>query len=78
MVSSSHKDVFDAALRLPMSERIDLAETLLASVDEKEMARIESAWLQVAEERLAAFKRGEIQAEPADDLLDLLEREARQ
>jgi putative addiction module component (TIGR02574 family) len=47
------------ALRLPPGERALLADALLGSLDDEASREVETAWIQVAEKRLAAYRRGE-------------------
>lgn len=47
------------ALRLPPGERALLADALLGSLDDEASREAEGAWIRVAEERLAAYRRGE-------------------
>jgi putative addiction module component (TIGR02574 family) len=56
------------ALALPPIERAALAEELLSSLDRPD-ASIDALWAQEAEERLAAFEAGEMEAIPAEDVL---------
>ncbi len=53
--------VFAYALKLPMTERYCLVEAILDSMDMPE-PQIEQAWAQEADDRLAAYLRGEIVA----------------
>lgn len=53
------------AARLPAAERIELAEGILASLDEPD-AEMDRLWAREAEDRLAAFRRGEIDAVDLD------------
>ena len=50
------------AMQLPARERALLADALLGSLDDDSDRRIEAAWAAVAEERLAAYQRGELTA----------------
>lgn len=61
------------ALRLPARERAMLAEHLIKSLDELDDAEIERLWVEEADRRYQAFKRGEISARSAEDVM----REAR-
>ena len=47
------------ALQLPPGQRALLADALLASLDAEPEREVEAAWAKVAEERLAACRRGE-------------------
>jgi len=50
------------ALRLPAHQRALLADTLLESLDDEAGRKVELAWAQEAESRLAAYHRGELSA----------------
>jgi len=49
------------AAKLPPSDRLQLVETILATLDKPD-PEISSAWAAEAEDRLAAFRRGELAA----------------
>ncbi len=67
----TNAQVFESALKLSMAERYRLVETILDSINAPE-PEVEKAWALVADERLAAFRRGEIAAKPAQELIDQL------
>jgi putative addiction module component (TIGR02574 family) len=60
------------ALALPLVERAALAEELLSSLDRPD-PRIDALWAQEAEDRLAAFEAGEMEAIPAEEVFKELE-----
>jgi putative addiction module component (TIGR02574 family) len=60
------------ALALPLVERAALAEELLSSLDRPD-PRIDALWAQEAEDRLAAFEAGEMEAIPAEDVFTELD-----
>ena len=49
------------AAKLPPSDRLQLVETILATLDKPDPA-IAAAWANEAEDRLAAYRRGELVA----------------
>ncbi len=57
-----------AAKKLEPSERLELVEQLLDSLDAPDDA-IDAKWAHEAEERLLAFRRGEIEAVSLADVL---------
>ncbi len=61
------KTLFAEAQRLSASEREELAELLLATVETD--ASVEAAWAAEVEDRIAAHERGEMSARPAVDVL---------
>jgi len=61
-------DVLSAARRLAPSEQLDLVERLLDNLDQPDAA-IDSLWAREAQDRLEAYRRGEISAVPLSDVL---------
>lgn len=57
------------ALKLPVHDRAMLAERLIASLDELSSAENEKMWVEEAEARYEAYKRGELTARPVEDVL---------
>jgi Putative addiction module component len=57
------------ARQLASAERVELAEMLLASVQEPTVAAIEAAWAREIADRMAAWKRGETEIYDAEDVL---------
>lgn len=60
--------IIDQALELSASERAEVADRLLASIDQPN-AEMDRIWLDEAEARLDAYERGEIKAIPASEVL---------
>jgi putative addiction module component (TIGR02574 family) len=56
------------ARRLSPSERLELVDDILSSLDEPD-SNIDGLWVKEAEERLAAYRRGEIKAIPLEEVL---------
>lgn len=56
------------AKQLKPTERLELVEQLLDSLDTPD-AGIDGQWSEEAEDRLAAWRRGEIRAIPLDEVL---------
>lgn len=56
------------ARNLSPTERLELVDQILASLDETDPA-IDQLWAREAEDRLAAYRRGEIRAIPLSDVL---------
>ncbi|GAB3470702.1 addiction module protein [Polaromonas eurypsychrophila] len=56
------------ALQLPPNERLALVEHLLDSLDVPDTL-LEALWTAEANDRLAAYRRGEIRAIPLSDVL---------
>ena len=55
------EDILEVARRLPAAERAALVDALLRSLDKPD-AEVDALWAKEAEERLAAYDRGEIEA----------------
>jgi len=56
------------ARKLSPSERLRLVDEILASLDEPD-PNIDRLWAKEAEDRLAAYRRGEIKAIPLEQVL---------
>lgn len=56
------------ARKLTPAERIELVDDILASLDEPDPA-IDRLWAKEAEERLAAYRRGELKALSLEEVL---------
>ena len=65
---SKHDDLFSAARKLAPVEQLDLVEQLLNELDKPDEA-IDALWLREAQDRLAAYDRGEMTAVPLTDVL---------
>lgn len=62
------KELIALATTLPPDERIALVEEILSSLDQPD-ATLDRLWAKEAEDRLAAFRRGEIKAIGLDEVL---------
>ena len=56
------------AAQLPPAERVTLVEQILDSLDEPDPS-LDALWVKEADNRLAAFRRGEIRAVALSDVL---------
>ncbi|HSK77833.1 MAG TPA: addiction module protein [Thermoanaerobaculia bacterium] len=65
-------EILRAALSLPGEERASLADKLLQSLDEDDQERIDRLWAKEAEDRIAAYERGEIDAIPGNEVFAAL------
>ena len=66
-MSKLSEDIVTAVLALPAVERAALVDALLKSLDKPD-PEIERLWAKEAEERLAAYDRGEIEAIEAEEV----------
>jgi putative addiction module component (TIGR02574 family) len=57
------KQLCDQALQLPPEERMALVDQILDTLDERDSS-LDAQWALEAESRLAAYRRGEVQAIP--------------
>jgi putative addiction module component (TIGR02574 family) len=73
-MTSATQILLDTAAQLPPSERAQLVEGILTSFDTPERRANDSAWAKEAEERIAAFDRGEIAATPAAMVFEKIEK----
>lgn len=67
-MTEAAKELSAKARKLSPAERIELVDDLLASLDEPD-PQIDRLWAKEAEERLAAYRRGEIKAVPLQEVL---------
>ena len=62
------KQIESEALRLSESERAELAQKLILSLDTTDKEMLDEAWLQKAKERAQELEQGIVQAIPADEV----------
>jgi putative addiction module component (TIGR02574 family) len=62
------KSLCDQARKLSPIERLELVDGILASLDEPD-AVVDQLWADEAEDRLAAYRRGEMKAVPLETVL---------
>jgi putative addiction module component (TIGR02574 family) len=67
-MSEAKKSLSAQARRLSPTERLELVDDILASLDEPNPS-VDRLWAKEAEERLAAYRRGEIKAVPLQEVL---------
>ena len=67
-MSDTLDDLEKKARSLTPEERARLAEALLASLQEPQLAEIEQAWAREIEKRTAAYDRGELQTISAEEV----------
>lgn len=67
-MAETAKTLREQARRLSPEDRIGLVDDILASLDELD-PNIDRLWAKEAEERLAAYRRGEIKAVPLQEVL---------
>ena len=62
------KQLCDQASPLPPEERMALVDQILDTLDERD-SLLDVQWAQEAESRLAAYRRGEVQAIPLNEVI---------
>jgi len=67
-MTEAAKDLSAKARKLSPAERLELVDDVLASLDEPD-PQTDRLWAKEAEERLAAYRRGEIKAVPLQEVL---------
>ncbi|MSR57049.1 MAG: hypothetical protein EXS05_05185 [Planctomycetaceae bacterium] len=68
-MSTVTNPVFDAALALPESQRVELAERLLESLDSEKPIVLSEAWRVELHRRLADYQCGKDRAMPVEDVI---------
>jgi putative addiction module component (TIGR02574 family) len=67
-MTDAAKSLSRRARELSQAERLELIDDLLSSLDEGN-PKLEALWAKEAEDRLAAYRRGEIKAVPLQEVL---------
>jgi putative addiction module component (TIGR02574 family) len=67
-MSTTPEELSQAVLRLAPAERLALVEHILDSLDVPDPT-LDDLWAREAQDRLSAYRRGEIQAIPLSDVL---------
>jgi len=70
------QQILREALGLPPIDRAELVEQILASFEFPARQDIDAAWAQEAEDRIDAYKRGEIKSSPASEVFKDIDRQA--
>ena len=69
--------ILEVAKSLSIEEKTELVDKLLASIDPVAREDIDRAWGEEADRRMAAYKRGEVAAEPVEDVIEALRKRDR-
>ena len=67
-MSKSVAELEQEARHLPTQDRALLAQHLIASIDPGEDLDAEAAWLEEAERRYQAYRKGKLTAKPVDQV----------
>ena len=73
----SGEQLLKEALALPAAEKAKLAEELLSSLDNAAQHEIDRAWADEAEHRIDAFEKGQMDAEPVEDVIKAMRERKR-
>lgn len=65
-------DIETQARRLPIKERARLVRRLIATLEKGNDGDVEQQWLDEAERRLAAYRRGETTAHPGEEIFEAI------
>jgi putative addiction module component (TIGR02574 family) len=68
-MNSHAEQILQSALSLDPDDRVEIAESLILSLDEDRAADIEAAWAEEIERRLESIDEGEVQLIPWDDVI---------
>jgi putative addiction module component (TIGR02574 family) len=72
-MTEAAKKIFQEAMNLPTIERASLIEELLSSMDKPD-SELDKLWTKEAEERLAAYRQGNMESYSADEVFAELGR----
>ncbi|MHB1357970.1 MAG: addiction module protein [Rhodocyclaceae bacterium] len=72
-MTQATQELATLAAKLPPSDRLQLVETILATLDKPD-PEITAAWAAEAEDRLAAYRRGELAAVDESEVFGDLDR----
>jgi len=68
-MNTQAQQTLQTALALPHDDRVEIAETLLLSLDDVVAEKIEAAWSEEIKRRLNSIDQGEAQLIPADEVM---------
>lgn len=68
-MTESTQRIFSEALTLPPAERAALIDRLLSSLDRQD-SNLDELWAKEAEDRLAAYKAGELETIPEEEIFE--------
>lgn len=67
-MTTTLNEVLPLTRALDLSDRAKLAEQLLNSLDEPGEVEIEKLWIEEAKRRLSAYRAGQVEAIPAEEV----------
>lgn len=63
----ANRELLEQVRNLSPAERLELVDAVLRSLDTSDLA-VDAAWLEEAQQRLAAHRAGRVQGIPAEDI----------
>jgi putative addiction module component (TIGR02574 family) len=63
------KQILQTALTLPADDRVEIAESLIQSLDEQTAAEIDAAWAEEIKRRIESIDKGRVQLIPAEEVM---------
>jgi putative addiction module component (TIGR02574 family) len=76
-VSATSEQILQQALALPLEERAELIEQLLATFQGPTDPALDKLWIAEAHDRLDAYDRGDMEAVSAEEVFEEIERDFR-
>ena len=73
-MSASSEQILKQAMALPLQERVELVEQLLATFQSPPDPQLDELWARESEERLDAYDRGELKAVSSEEVFDRIKR----
>ncbi|HJS25213.1 MAG TPA: addiction module protein [Pyrinomonadaceae bacterium] len=74
-MSATSEQILRQALALPLEERAELIEQLLATFQGPIDPALDKLWITEAHDRLDAYDRGELEAISAEEVFEEIERD---
>jgi putative addiction module component (TIGR02574 family) len=74
-VSATSEQILRQALALPLEERAELLEQLLATFQGPTDPALDKLWIAEAHDRLDAYDRGELDAVSVEEVFEEIERD---
>lgn len=74
-MSKDAEKILKEALNLPPDDRAEVLERLLATFQEPPDRELDKLWAQAAEDRLAAYDRGELGSVSAEEVFARIDRQ---
>ena len=76
-MSVTSERILEQVLALPIAERAELLERLLASFQAPSDPEFDRLWLKEAQDRLAAFDRGELGSVEIEDVFEKIKQRSK-